>query len=200
MKRREFFGVFGGAATAWPLAALAQQAVPTVGILRTSARSDSLQLVAALRQGLKEAGFVEGKSVVIEERYADNKIDRLPILAGELMRGPVHLIVANTVAALTAKGLTSSVPIVFVTGSDPIRDGLVRSLNRPGGNVTGVVFPSGVVGAKRLEVFRQFVPAATNVAVLVNPDNPELMPSAVTSWRERRPWACDWLLPMSIAT
>jgi putative ABC transport system substrate-binding protein len=122
---------------------------------------------------LKEAGFVEGQNVIIKEHYADNQADRLPVLAGELIREPVNLIVANTAAAFTAKAMTNSVPILFTTGSDPIRDGLVGSLNRPGGNVTGVVFPSGVVGAKRLGVFRQFVPKATLVAVLVNPVNLE---------------------------
>ena len=174
MRRRQFIALLGGAAVAWPVTARAQQAaMPVVGFLRSSARADAPHLLTALRLGLKQAGFVEGQNVIIEERYADNQQIRLSALVGELVRQPAGVIIANTAAAFAAKGITNSVPILFATGSDPIRDGLVGSLNRPGGNLTGVVFSSGVLGAKRLETFRQFVPKATKIAVLVNPDNLE---------------------------
>jgi putative tryptophan/tyrosine transport system substrate-binding protein len=173
MKRREFLTLVGGAAAAWPLAAGAQQpAVPKVVFLRSATLADVAPWLGEFRQGLKEAGFVEGQNVAIEYRSADNQPDRLPALVTDLIRQPVAVIVGNTDSALAAKAATTTVPIVFATGSDPVRDGLVASLNRPGGNVTGVSFFSGVVGAKRLELLRQVVPKATIIAMLVNPNNP----------------------------
>jgi putative ABC transport system substrate-binding protein len=172
MRRREFLGVLGGAA-AWPFAARAQQAaLPVVGFIRSASLADGTHLVTAFRQGLKEAGFVEGQNVAIEYRNADNQIDRLPVLVAELIRRPVAVIVGNNITASAAKAATSTIPIVFVSGGDPVIDGHVASLNRPGGNVTGVVFISGVLGPKRLELLRQLVPKATIIGLLVNPINP----------------------------
>jgi putative ABC transport system substrate-binding protein len=172
MRRREFLGVLGGAA-AWPFAARAQQAaLPVVGFVRSASLADATHLVTAFRQGLKEAGFVEGQNVAIEYRYADNQIDQLPVLVAELIRRPVAVIVGNNIAAPVAKAATSTIPIVFVSGGDPVVDGHVASLNRPGGNVTGVVFISGVLGPKRLELLRQLVPKATTIGLLVSPINP----------------------------
>ena len=186
MNRREFITLLGGAAVAWPLAARAQQpALPVVGFLRSTDAQGFAHFVAAFRQGLKEAGFVEGENVAIDYRYADNQIDRLPALVAEFIRRPVAVIVANTPSALAAKAVTKRVPIVFGTGSDPVRDGLVTSLNRPGGNVTGVVFISGLLGAKRLELLRQLAPKATTIGVLVNPNNPNTEGERRTCRRQR---------------
>src|SRR6202030_642549 len=123
--------------------------------------------------GLKEAGFVAGQNVAIEYRYAENQRDRLPALVAELLGIPVAVLVVNSGAAAVAKAATATVPIVFVTGADPVKDGLVASLNRPSGNVTGVTFLAGQLGAKRLELLRQLVPKATTIGVLVNPGSPE---------------------------
>ena len=173
MRRREFITLLGGTAAAWPFAARAQQpTMPVVGFLRSATLADVPHWVAAFRQGLKEAGFVEGQNVAIEFRSADNQLDRLPALVADLIRQPVAVIVGNTDAALAAKAATTTVPIVFASGSDPVRDGLVASLNRPGGNVTGLVYFAAVLGAKRLELLRQLVPGATTIAVLVNPNTP----------------------------
>ena len=173
MRRREFLGVLGGAAAAWPLPARAQQpAMPVVGFLRSTSLADATHLVTAFRQGLKEADFIEGQNVAIEFRSGEGQNDRLPALVADLIRRPVAVIVGDTISALAAKAITSTVPIVFVSGSDPVAQGLVASMNRPGGNVTGVSFFGGVLGAKRLELLRQLVPKATTIAMLVSPDAP----------------------------
>jgi len=165
--RRDFITLLGGAA-AWPLAARAQQpAMPVVGFLRGGTVDDVPQRVAVFRQDLKEAGFVEGQNVAIELRSAD-LYDRLPALVADLIRRRVAVIVANYPAAIAAKTATTTVPIVFVTGADPVRDGLVASLNRPGGNVTGVSFISADLGAKQLGLLRELRPGAARIAVLVD--------------------------------
>jgi putative ABC transport system substrate-binding protein len=173
MRRRDFIAVIAGSA-AMPIAARAQQApMPVIGFLRNTSLADSAHLVAAFRQGLKETGFVEGQNVAIEYRYADNQADRLPALAADLLRLPVAMIAGTSTAILVAKNATTTVPLLFAGGGDPVKDGLVASLNRPGGNVTGVNFFAGVLGAKRLELLRQLVPKATTIAVLVSPSTTE---------------------------
>jgi putative ABC transport system substrate-binding protein len=173
MRRRDFIGLVAGATAAghatWPRTARAQPALPVIGFLRSAPLADSAHLVAAFRRGLKEAGFVEGQSVAIEFRSADNQLDRLPALVAELIGRPVAAIAGNGPAALAAKAATATLPIVFAYGGDPVRDGLVSSINRPGGNVTGVQFIAGVLGAKRLELLRQLVPKAATIGVLVGP-------------------------------
>ena len=171
--RRELLAALGGAAVAWPLSVWAQQpAMPTVGFLRDRALATVPQRMAAFRQGLKEAGFVEGQNVAIEYRSAEDQTDGLPLLVADLLRRQVALIVGNTPAALAAKAATSTVPIVFVIGGDPVRDGLVANLNRPGGNVTGVSFISADLGAKQLGLLRELRPGAARIAVLVDPQWP----------------------------
>jgi putative ABC transport system substrate-binding protein len=172
MKRREFLAGLGGVAI-WPIVARAQQSMPVVGFLRSTSLVPFESLGIALRQGLKEAGFIEGQNVAIESRYADNHLDRLPALIAELVHRPVGVIVGNSSAARAALAATATIPIVFTVGNDPVRDGLVPNLNHPGGNITGVSFLAGVLGTKRLELVRQFVPKATIIAVLVNPNTPE---------------------------
>ena len=169
MRRREFIAFVGSTAVAWPLAGRAQQsAMPMVGFLRSASLANACPLVTAFRQGLKEAGYVEGQNVVIEFRSAEGHNDELPKLVTELLRLPVAVIVYNVTAASAAKAITSSVPIVFATGDDPVAEGLVTSLNRPGGNVTGVSFLANALGAKQVELLRQLVPNATTIAVLVD--------------------------------
>jgi putative ABC transport system substrate-binding protein len=176
MKRREFIALLGGGglllAAKVKRARGQQPAMPVVGFLRDSSLADTAYAVNSFRQGLKEAGFVEGQNVAIEYRSAEGHLDRLPALVAELIRRPVVVIVGNTPSALAAKAVTTTVPIVFTTGSDPVRDGLVASFNRPGGNVTGVTFLAAELGAKRLEILRQLVPKATTIAHLVNPNIP----------------------------
>jgi len=175
MRRREFIAALGGAA-AWPLAARAQQLmVPTIGFLHSGARADLPEkLLAAFHRGLADKGYVERRNVVIEYRWAEGRYDRLPVLATELVHRQVAVIAVpgSTVAAVAAKTATQTIPIVFFIGADPIELGLVKSLNRPGGNVTGVSTVGVEVAVKRLELMHELVPAATLVGVLVNPANP----------------------------
>jgi ABC-type uncharacterized transport system substrate-binding protein len=171
MRRREFIALLGAAAVG-PLAARAQQpAIPVVGFLRTTL-IDVPHYVTAFRQGLKEAGFVDGQNVTVEYRSAEGRPDQLPALVADLMRRPLAVIVGHSPAALAAKAATTTVPIVFVTGGDPVRDGLVASLNRPGGNVTGVNIITAELGAKQLGLLRELRPGAAPIAVLVDPKFP----------------------------
>ena len=173
LKRREFITLLGGA-TAWPLAVLAQQpAMPVIGSLQTGTPGGTAHMTAAFHRGLKEAGYIEDQNVKVVYRYADGQLDRLPALIAELVRRQVNVIGAFAPpAALAAKGATSTIPIVFTSGSDPIRDGLVASLNRPGGNVTGVSIQTTDLEGKRLQLLSEAVPASASIAVLINLENP----------------------------
>jgi putative ABC transport system substrate-binding protein len=172
MRRREFIIGFAGAAAAWPLMARAQLPTPVIGILHSQSPDGYESRLRAFRQGLKEAGFVEGENATIQYAWAENQIDRLPMLAAGLVRRQVAMIVAFApAAALAAKGATSSIPIVFGVPNDPVRLGLVTNLARPSGNITGFNFFLQEVNAKRLELLREIVPTAVRVAVLVNPSN-----------------------------
>jgi len=174
MRRREFVTGVGVSALVGPRGAWGQQASkPVVGFLRSTTLAEAAHLITAFRRGLKEAGYTEGQNVSVEYRSADDHPERLPSLAAELIGRRVAVIMGNNLAALVAKAATSTTPIIFVTGGDPINGGLVTSLNRPGGNITGVTFLGGVVGAKRLELLRLLVPKALKIGMLVSPSYPD---------------------------
>jgi len=174
LRRREFITLLGGAAAAWPVAARAQQPrLPVVGFLNSGSPGAFGHFVSAFRQGLGEVGYVEHRNVGIEYRWAEGQVDRLPELARELVRAQVAVICAGgPPSALTAKAATTTIPIVFTSGEDPIKLGLVESYNRPGANVTGVALLVDVLGAKRLGLLREIVPATTLIAILLNPSWP----------------------------
>src|SRR5499427_1227303 len=177
MRRRKFITLLGGAAAGWPLAARAQQArMPVLGFLGSAAEADYKTTTAAVRRGLNEAGYVEKQNLLIDYRWADFQYDRLPALAAELVKRPVDAIFAtgSVVSALAAKAATATIPIVFANGSDPVEYGLVASLNRPGGNVTGISFINSQLGPKRIQLLRLLNPKTAVIAVLVNPKNPNV--------------------------
>jgi len=173
MRRREFIALVGVAA-AWPNAARSQQqTMPLIGFLNSASAREWAHLVGAFRRGLNEVGYVEGQNVLIDYRWAEGLYDRLPALAEELARRPVSVLVATggATSVLAAKAATTTIPIVFSSGSDPVKFGLVASLNRPGGNATGVSFLLDTLGSKRLELLRELLPSAKLIAALINPDN-----------------------------
>jgi ABC-type uncharacterized transport system substrate-binding protein len=173
MRRREFIALVGSAAVALPRVVCAQQPIPVIVFFNSGTPSTHVKNLAAFRKGLKEAGLVEGQNLAIEFVWAENRFDALETLAAEVIARRPSVIVSNSLAATRAKSSTTTIPIVFTTGSDPVRDGLVTSFNRPGGNVTGVVFISATLGGKRLELLRQLVPKAGTIAMLVNPGTSE---------------------------
>jgi putative ABC transport system substrate-binding protein len=171
MKRRAFITGLGAAAL--PFVARAQPAMPTIAIFNAGKASTQVKNLAAFREGLKDAGFVEGQNLTIAQHWAENRYDELPHMAEQVVAKKPAVIVSNSLAAVRAKAVTGIIPIVFTTGSDPVRDGLVESFSRPGGNVTGVVFVTGTLGAKRLELLRQFVPNIRTIGILIYPGTTE---------------------------
>jgi ABC-type uncharacterized transport system substrate-binding protein len=183
LKRREFITLLGGAAAAWPLAARAQQPMPVIGFLSSLAPRDLTHVLPAFQQGLDRTGFLEGRNIVVEYRWAEGDYQRLPALAAELVNRKVAVIAAisGTPAALAAKAATTTIPIVFAIGGDPVAPGLISSLSRPGGNITGVSFFNAPVVGKRLELARELAPRGSAIAMLVNPNNPPSAEEGVTA-------------------
>jgi putative tryptophan/tyrosine transport system substrate-binding protein len=171
LRRRQFLTLLGGAAVTWPLSARAQQSMPVIGFLSSSAPVDRARYLTAFRQGLRESGYVEGQNVAIEYRWAQDQADRLPDLAADLVRRQVTVIAAHdTPSSIVAKAATTTIPIVFVSAGDPLKLGLVASLNRPGSNVTGVTFVTAELGAKQLGLLHELQPGAVRIGVLVDPN------------------------------
>jgi putative ABC transport system substrate-binding protein len=185
MRRREFLGVFGGAAMAWPAVARAQSTIPVIGFLHSASASAFAEHIPAFHKGLSEAGYIDGQNMTIEYRWAEGRNETLPALATDLVRRRVAVIVTpiSTPATLAAQAATTTIPIVFVIGADPVKIGLVASLNRPGGNATGISDIGVELGAKRLALLHELLPNAARFAALVNPDNPGITEPFVSEMR-----------------